>query len=33
LLLTVFGLPSVFVAGGSMMLAAAVLTNYIPRRM
>jgi MFS transporter, ACDE family, multidrug resistance protein len=33
LLLTVFGLPSVFIAGGSMMLAAAVLTNYIPRRM
>ncbi|MGD0434452.1 MAG: MFS transporter [Acetobacteraceae bacterium] len=33
LLLTVFGLPSVFIAGGSMMLAAAILTNYIPRRM
>jgi ACDE family multidrug resistance protein len=33
LLLTVFGLPSVFIAGGSMMLAAALLTNYIPRRM
>jgi MFS transporter, ACDE family, multidrug resistance protein len=33
LLLTVFGLPSVFIAGGSMMLAAAVLTKFIPRRM
>jgi ACDE family multidrug resistance protein len=33
LLLTVFGLPSVFIAGGSMMLAAAILTKYIPRRM
>ncbi len=33
LLLTVFGLPSVFIAGGSMMLAAAVFTKYIPRRM
>lgn len=33
LLLTVFGLPSVFIAGGSMMLAAALLTKYIPRRM
>lgn len=33
LLLTVFALPSVFIAGGSMMLAAAILTKYIPRRM
>jgi MFS family permease len=33
LLLTAFGLPSVFIAGGLMMLAAALLTNYIPRRM
>jgi hypothetical protein len=33
LLLTVFGLPSVFIAGGSMMLAAAILTKYIPHRM
>ncbi|MEA2742236.1 MAG: hypothetical protein QOG25_607 [Acetobacteraceae bacterium] len=33
LLLTVFGLPSVFIAGGLMMLAAAILTKYIPRRM
>jgi len=33
LLLTVFGLPSVFVAGGVMMIGAAVLTNHIPRRM
>ena len=33
LLLSVFGLPSVFIAGGSMMLAAAILTKYIPRRM
>ena len=32
LLLTVFGLPSVFVAGGLMMLAAASLSGRIPRR-
>jgi MFS transporter, ACDE family, multidrug resistance protein len=33
LLLTVFALSSVFTAGGAMMLAAAILTKYIPRRM
>ena len=33
LLLTVFGLPSVFVAGGLMMLAAASLSGRIPRRL
>jgi ACDE family multidrug resistance protein len=33
LLLTIFGLPSVFIAGGSMMLGGAILTKHIPRRM
>jgi hypothetical protein len=33
LLLIVLGLPSVFIAGGLMMLAAAILTIHIPRRM
>jgi MFS transporter, ACDE family, multidrug resistance protein len=33
LLLTLFGLPSVFVAGGAMMLGAAILSNHIPRRL
>src|SRR5579875_151787 len=32
LLLTLFSLPSVFAAGGLMMLGAAALTRHIPRR-
>jgi len=33
LLLSVFSLPSVFVAGGVIMLASAVLARHIPRRL
>jgi len=32
-LLSVFSLPSVFVAGGAMMLVAAALARHIPRRL
>ena len=32
-LLSLFSLPSVFVAGGAMMLAFATLTRHIPRRL
>jgi MFS family permease len=32
-LLSVFALPSVFIASGAMMLASAVLTRHIPRRL
>ena len=33
LLLTIFPLPSVFVAGGFMMLASAVIASHIPHRL
>ena len=33
LLLSLFSLPSVFVAGGLMMLAASSLSRRIPRRL
>lgn len=33
LMLTLFGLPSVFIAGGLMMLASGVLSGRIPRRL
>jgi hypothetical protein len=33
LLLRMFELPAVFVAGGAMTLAMALLSRYIPRRM
>jgi MFS family permease len=32
-LLSVFALPSVFIASGAMMLASAALTRHIPRRL
>ncbi len=33
ILLSMFALPSVFIAGGAMMLAAAALARHIPRRL
>jgi hypothetical protein len=33
LLLSVFSLPSVFVAGGVIMLASAAVARHIPRRL
>jgi hypothetical protein len=33
LLLSVFSLSSVFIASGAMMLASAVLSRHIPRRL